>query len=50
MDNPCDDLEGDDSRSDFDPYEDRGAECPECGCDLESEYHDWDCSYEEDEY
>ena len=25
--------------------------CPECGVCLESEYHDWDCSYSsEDEY
>lgn len=23
--------------------------CPECGAYLESEYHEWDCSYGDDE-
>ena len=28
---------------DFDEEEE--PSCPECGCDLFTEEHDWDCSY-----
>lgn len=23
--------------------------CPDCGCSLFTDYHDWDCLYDEDE-
>ena len=36
-------------RGDFDEDEldddDADPECPECGCDLFTENHAWDCSY-----
>ena len=33
-------------RGDFDEDElDDDPACPECGCDLFTEDHDWDCSY-----
>ena len=31
---------------DEDEYdEDDDPSCPECGCDLFTDEHDWDCSY-----
>ena len=35
----------------LDDDDDLDPECAECGCDLFTEYHEWDCSYygEDDE-
>jgi hypothetical protein len=34
---------------DEDELEDDDPVCPECGYDLYTENHDWDCGYDEDE-
>ena len=34
---------------DEDELDDDDPSCPECGCDLYTEHHAWDCSYGDDE-
>lgn len=40
-----DELEDDD----FDDSADDSPLCSDCGCDLETENHDWDCGFADDD-
>lgn len=38
-------MRGDFDEDELDEDDDLDPECAECGCDLFTEEHDWDCSY-----
>jgi hypothetical protein len=42
-------MEVTDGRNEGDVDDDEPDRCPDCGCDLETEYHDDDCSYDNEE-
>ncbi len=43
-------MYGDFDEDEFDDDDfDDGPSCSDCGCDLETENHDWDCSFAGDD-